>query len=164
VAALHARQGGHAIDYRAAMPEILAAEVGAGTEQPFDAVISLEVIEHVADTELFLGALAGLLAPDGALVMSTLNRTLKSLLLAKVGAEYVLRWLPVGTHDWGRFVTPAELGAGLGRRGIEVRDLSGVAYHPLGDCWRLGRDSDVNYMIYAARPGAGHRHPPAGDG
>jgi 2-polyprenyl-6-hydroxyphenyl methylase/3-demethylubiquinone-9 3-methyltransferase len=155
VAALHARRGGHAIDYRAVTPEILAAEVAAGSTDPFDAVISLEVIEHVADTHVFLGALAGLLAPDGALVMSTLNRTLKSLLLAKIGAEYVLRWLPVGTHDWGKFVKPAELRSGLEGHAIEIRDLCGVVYDPLGDSWRLGRDADVNYMIFAARPGTG---------
>ncbi len=155
VAALHARRGGHAIDYRAVMPEVMAAEVAAGSADPFDAVISLEVVEHVADTEIFLGALAGLVAPAGALVISTLNRTLKSLLFAKIGAEYVLRWLPVGTHDWGKFVKPAELRAGLDRHGLEIRDLSGVVYDPLGGSWRLGRDAEVNYMIYAARPREG---------
>ncbi|MBI4184197.1 MAG: bifunctional 2-polyprenyl-6-hydroxyphenol methylase/3-demethylubiquinol 3-O-methyltransferase UbiG [Proteobacteria bacterium] len=154
VAALHARQAGLAIAYRALAPEDLAAEVAAGSGAPFDAVVSLEVIEHVAEPDAFLAALGRLVRPGGALVLATLNRTLKSLLLAKIGAEYVLRWLPVGTHDWRRFVTPSELGEGLARHGLRLREVSGVVYSPMTDSWRLAGDADVNYMAYAVREAA----------
>ena len=147
-AAAHAAESGLAIDYRCAAVEDLAA---AG--ERFDAVLALEVIEHVADRELFLAACAAVCRPGGALVLATLNRTSKSYLFAVVGAEYVLRWLPRGTHDWRRFVRPSELAAGLRPAGVRIVDITGIAYDPLRDDWRLGRDVAVNYMVFGVKDG-----------
>lgn len=144
VAECHARGGDLGIRYRLAAPEDLLDE-GAR----FDVVLALEVIEHVADLDRFLLAAAELLRPDGAMVLSTINRTLKSLALAKVGAEYVLRWVPAGTHDWRKFVKPSELAASLRRAGLTVGDLRGLTYDPLRDTWALSPDLDVNYMAFA---------------
>ena len=146
VARLHAAESGLAIDYRSDSAEQLAA---AG--ERFDVVLALEVIEHVADVDAFLAACAGLLDERGLLVVATLNRTAKAFALAIVGAEYLLGWLPRGTHDWRRFVRPSELAAGLRRHGLGVTRLSGVAYSPLSDRWRLSGDVEVNYMMAAAR-------------
>jgi 2-polyprenyl-6-hydroxyphenyl methylase / 3-demethylubiquinone-9 3-methyltransferase len=147
VARAHALGMGLEIDYRTATAEELSA---AG--ERFDAVLALEVVEHVADRNLFLAAVAALVRPGGALIASTLNRTPKSFLLAIVGAEYVLRWLPRGTHRWDRFLRPSEFAADLRREGMEVRDLKGLVYEPLRDAWRIGRDLGVNYLVYAAKP------------
>ncbi len=147
IARTHAEQSGLAIDYRCAAAEDLAA---AG--ERFDAVLCLEVVEHVADIDAFLAAVAALVRPGGALIAATLNRTPQAFLLAIVGAEYVLRWLPRGTHSWRKFVRPSELAAALRQGGLEIGDLSGVAYNPLTDSWRIGRDLAVNYMCFAARP------------
>ena len=144
VAEIHAAQQEVDVRYRLAAPEDLVAE-GA----TFDAVISLEVVEHVADLDRFVGACAALMRPGGAIVLSTINRTLKSLALAKIGAEYVLRWLPVGTHDWRKFVKPSELAAVLRRHDLALTDLGGIVYDPLQRKWSLGRDLDVNYMALA---------------
>jgi 2-polyprenyl-6-hydroxyphenyl methylase/3-demethylubiquinone-9 3-methyltransferase len=146
VAAAHAGESGLAIDYRHAAVEDLA-EAG----ERFDVVLALEVVEHVADPDLFLAACGQVLKPGGALVLSTLNRTAKAFALAVVGAEYVLRWLPRGTHDWRKFMRPSELAAGLRRAGLDVVDLSGLAYNPLNDKWTLARDLDVNYMAFAVK-------------
>ncbi len=140
----HAELSGLEIDYRYATAEALVAE-GAS----FDAVVSLEVVEHVADLEAFLAAAVRLVRPGGGLVLATLNRTPKSFLFAIVGAEYLLRWLPQGTHDWRRFRRPSELSAILRRNAAQVEDVTGVAYNPLGDSWQLSRDLDVNYMLFA---------------
>ncbi|HEV7267704.1 MAG TPA: bifunctional 2-polyprenyl-6-hydroxyphenol methylase/3-demethylubiquinol 3-O-methyltransferase UbiG [Falsiroseomonas sp.] len=140
----HAAAGGLAITYRAGTPEELAAE-GAR----FDAVVALEVIEHVEDRAAFLAALAALVEPGGQVFLSTLNRTARSFLMAKVGAEYLLRLLPVGTHDWRMFVTPGELGAGLRRAGLRVTDLTGMCMDPLTGRWRESRDLGVNYLMAA---------------
>lgn len=145
-ARLHAEQGGLAIDYRIAAPEDLAAE-GAR----FDVVVALEVIEHVADRDAFLAAVAALTRPAGLVFLSTLNRTARSFLLAKVGAEYLLRLLPVGTHDWRAFVTPAELARALRRAGLAVTDSAGMTMQPLTGTWRESRDLSVNYLIAARR-------------
>ena len=145
----HAAAGGLDITYRDGTPEALAAE-GAR----FDAVVSLEVIEHVEDRAAFCAALAGLVKPEargGQVFLSTLNRTARSFLMAKVGAEYVLRLLPVGTHDWRMFVTPGELGAELRRAGLTVRDLAGMSMDPLTGRWRESRDLGVNYLVEARR-------------
>jgi 2-polyprenyl-6-hydroxyphenyl methylase/3-demethylubiquinone-9 3-methyltransferase len=146
VAEVHARRLDLDIDYRCALPEDLVLQ-----GRSFDVVLNMEVVEHVADLDAFLEASARLLEPGGAMVVATLNRTLKSLALAKIGAEYVLRWLPVGTHDWRKFVRPSELTAGLGRHGVDVLDLKGIAFNPLTDRWSLTRDVDVNYMVFGAK-------------
>jgi len=150
----HAAAGGLDIAYRDGTPEALAAE-GAR----FDAVVALEVIEHVEDRPAFCAALAALAGPAGVapegrggqVFLSTLNRTARSFLLAKVGAEYVLRMLPVGTHDWRMFVTPGELGAELRRAGLRVTDLAGMTMDPLTGRWRESRDLGVNYIVAAQR-------------
>ncbi|MFO7481019.1 bifunctional 2-polyprenyl-6-hydroxyphenol methylase/3-demethylubiquinol 3-O-methyltransferase UbiG [Oceanibaculum nanhaiense] len=143
----HAEAVGLEIDYRAATAESLVA---AG--ESFDAIISMEVLEHVADVDAFLAACRDLTRPGGALALSTLNRTPKSYLMAIVGAEYVLRWLPRGTHDWKKFIRPSELAAALRRQGLNLADLTGIEYSPLADRFSLGDDLGVNYLAFATRP------------
>ena len=143
-AATHAAGSGLALDYRCVTAEALADEGGA-----FDAILNMEVVEHVADLGGFLKSCAALLKPGGFMLVATLNRTLKSLALAKIGAEYVLRWLPAGTHDWNRFVKPADLQRLLEEAGLSVTRLQGVAFDPLRWDWRLSSDTDVNYMMVA---------------
>ena len=150
IAQAHADQSGLEIDYRHATAEDLAAEAGG---KGFDVVLNMEVVEHVADVAGFLATSAALVAPGGATVVATLNRTPKSFLLAIVGAEYVLRWLPRGTHDWRKFLRPSELAAHLRRAGMEIAEMTGVEYNPLTATWRLGRDLDVNYMVFATKDG-----------
>lgn len=145
-AATHATEQGLAIDYRATTAEDLAA----GGEQ-FDVILNMEVIEHVADRDLFLASCARLLKPGGIMFVATLNRTLKAWALAIVGAEYVLGWLPRGTHDWNKFVTPSELKTAAVASGLTVEDLTGLAYNPLSDVWRRSTDTDVNYVILVAK-------------
>jgi len=147
VARLHAERSELAIDYR-----VTAAEDLASTGARFDVVVALEIVEHVADLGVFVDACSALLAPGGVTVYSTINRTLKSLALAKIGAEYVLRWLPAGTHDWRKFVRPSELAAELRRNGLTVDEIAGVVYNPVNGKWTLGSDPDVNYMLRATRP------------
>ncbi len=132
---------GLALRYRVGTPEALLGE-----EARFDAVTALEVIEHVADPASFLRTLAGLVVPGGRVFVSTLNRTWRSALVAKLGAEYVLRLLPVGTHDWRRFVTPAELGAHARAAGLHPEAMAGMVLDPLAGGWREGRDLSVNYL------------------
>lgn len=146
VAAAHAQKSGLAIDYRA---ETIEALVGQG--RSFDIVLAMEVVEHVADVEAFVSACCAAVKPGGLLVMATLNRTLKSYALAIVGAEYILRWLPRGTHDWEKFVTPGELGDAIERSGLELGESTGVIYNPLTGRWAAARDMDVNYMLAAHR-------------
>jgi 2-polyprenyl-6-hydroxyphenyl methylase/3-demethylubiquinone-9 3-methyltransferase len=145
-ARLHAADAGLAIDYRATTAEALA-EAG----ERFDIVLAMEVVEHVADVNLFVALTGAMVKPGGLMVAATLNRTLKSFALAIVGAEYVLRWLPRGTHQWDKFVTPNELEIALERAGLRLIDETGVVYNPLADRWRLGSDMDVNYMVTAER-------------
>lgn len=145
IAGLHAQRMGLAIDYRCQAVEALA-ESGA---QRFDIILNMEVIEHVADTEGFMTASINLLKPGGMMVVATLNRTAKSYALAIVGAEYLLRWLPRGTHDWKRFLRPSELTRLIARAGGHVLALEGVTYNPLTDHWSLSRDLGVNYMALA---------------
>lgn len=146
VARLHAEQGGLAIDYRCTTAEALA---DAG--EAFDMVLAMEVIEHVTDVQLFLKRCAEMVKPDGLMVVATLNRTLKSFALAIVGAEYILGWLPRGTHQWDKFVTPNELEIAIELAGFKVGDQTGVLYNPLADRWQLTADTDVNYMVTATR-------------
>jgi 2-polyprenyl-6-hydroxyphenyl methylase/3-demethylubiquinone-9 3-methyltransferase len=114
-------------------------------------VLLLEVIEHVPDVPLFLKSVAPLVKPGGIMVVSTLNRTLKAYALAIIGAELILRWLPLGTHNWDRFVTPEELRGALKAAGLALSDTTGMVYNPLADEWRLARDTDVNYFATAVR-------------
>ena len=145
----HAAGQDLAIDYRPARVEDLAA-VDA---EAFDAVVCLEVVEHVPDPGAFLKTCANLMRPGGLMLLSTLNRTLKAYLLAIVGAEYILRWLPVGTHQWDRFITPGELARHLAAAGLATPTIEGLVYNPLADSWSMGRDTDVNYLAAAAKPG-----------
>jgi 2-polyprenyl-6-hydroxyphenyl methylase/3-demethylubiquinone-9 3-methyltransferase len=144
VARGHAHAMGLAIDYRTATVEELA-DRGAR----FDAVLALEVIEHVSDPEAFLKSCARLLNPGGAMAVATLNRTARSFLLAIVGAEYVLRWLPPGTHDWTRFIRPHELDGMLDAAGLGATARAGMVYSPLRDRWSLSDDTGVNYIVLA---------------
>ncbi len=146
VASLHAERSGLDIDYRCQLVEDLAQ-----TGERFDVVMTMEVVEHVADVDLFLRAAAHLVTPGGMLVGATLNRTLKSLALAKIGAEYVLRWLPRGTHDWRKFVKPSEFAEALRAGGLRVEDLKGMSFDPLMDEWHLSDDLSVNYMLRAVK-------------
>jgi 2-polyprenyl-6-hydroxyphenyl methylase / 3-demethylubiquinone-9 3-methyltransferase len=146
-ARLHAGDSGLTIDYRTDTAEVLA---DAG--ERFDIVLAMEVVEHVADVSLFVRRCAEMVKPGGLMIAATINRTLKSFALAIVGAEYVLRWLPRGTHRWDKFVTPNELEAVLARGGLRVIDERGVIYNILLDSWQLADDTDVNYMVAAERP------------
>jgi 2-polyprenyl-6-hydroxyphenyl methylase/3-demethylubiquinone-9 3-methyltransferase len=146
VAKLHAAGAGLAIDYRATTAEALG---DAG--ERFDIVLAMEVVEHVTDVNFFVKRCAEMVKPGGLMIAATLNRTLKSFALAIVGAEYVLRWLPRGTHQWDKFVTPNELEIALERGGLRVVEQSGVIYNLLADRWQLSRDMDVNYTMVAAR-------------
>jgi len=145
-ATVHAEESGLSIDYRATTAEDIAAG-----KPNFDAVVALEVVEHVAEVPLFLSSCAAMVKPGGALIMSTLNRTAKSYAMAIVGAEYILRWLPRGTHQWGKFIRPSELTEGIEATGLSVAHLTGVAYNPLKDDWHLSRDMAVNYMLFAEK-------------
>jgi 2-polyprenyl-6-hydroxyphenyl methylase/3-demethylubiquinone-9 3-methyltransferase len=144
----HAQAAGLDIAYREVAAEHLAAD-GAR----FDLVCAMEVVEHVADVPGFLATCAALVRPGGALVLSTLNRTLKSFALGIVTAEYILGWLPRGTHQWQRFLRPSEVARGLRARQLRIADLTGVTYDPLRDRFRLSTDTAVNYMLFAVRDG-----------
>ena len=146
IARLHAEQSRLDIEYLSDPAEDLAAQ-----GRTFDAVLAMEVVEHVADVDVFLAAIADMTKPGGMTVVATLNRTLKSLALAKIGAEYVLRWLPRGTHDWRKFLKPSEVALPLRRGGLHVDEVKGVSYVPLVDEWRLSDDPSVNYMVRASR-------------
>ena len=146
IAAAHAASSGLAIDYRRAGAEELAAEKLA-----FDVVLSLEVVEHTADPEAFIAACAKLVKPGGLLFVGTINKTLKSFALAKLAAEYILRWVPYGTHDWNRFLEPRRLCAMLEDAGLSALKTQGFMFDPLSWDWRLSGDTDVNYIVAAAR-------------
>lgn len=146
VARIHAAESGLAIDYRATTAEALA-EAG----ETFDVVLNMEVVEHVSDIGLFLSACTSMVKPGGLMFVATINRTLKAFGLAIVGAEYVLGWLPRGTHRYEKLVRPTELENALHSGGLTIADRVGVSYNPLTDEWRRSRDMDVNYMILAAK-------------
>ena len=149
IASLHAEESGVPVDYRATTAEDLA-----DSGERFDVVMAMEVVEHVADVDLFLRRSAEMVKPGGLMCAATLNRTKRSFALAIVGAEYVLGWLPRGTHDWNRFVTPDELQAALEAGGLNVIDREGVIFNPLADEWRRSGDTAVNYVMLAERPAA----------
>jgi 2-polyprenyl-6-hydroxyphenyl methylase / 3-demethylubiquinone-9 3-methyltransferase len=147
VATLHAEKQGLAIDYRRGTAEALAA---SGAQ--FDIVLALEIVEHVADVELFLKSCGQMVKPGGLLFLSTLNRTAKAWALAIAGGEYILRWLPRGTHDWKKFLKPSEVVNGLDAAGIAAQEIVGVVYSPLSRAWSLSKsDLDVNYMLYGTK-------------
>lgn len=144
IAAAHA--GDVAVDYRATTAERLAAD-----GEVFDVVLNMEVVEHVADLRSYLGACAKLVRPGGLMFVATLNKTLKSLALAKIGAEYILGWLPRGTHDWSRFIDPAKLRSMLEDSSLNILKIQGVSFDPLAWDWRLSSDVGVNYMVVVER-------------
>lgn len=145
VASLHAQQAGLEIDYRATSPEAMGDDA-----ESFDVVLALEIVEHVSDIPAFVQACSRLVKPGGMMVWSTINRTPKSYALAIVGAEYVLRWLPVGTHQWQKFVRPSELGVQLQAQGLTLSHMTGMVMNPLTFQWRLNeKDVSVNYLLCA---------------
>jgi 2-polyprenyl-6-hydroxyphenyl methylase/3-demethylubiquinone-9 3-methyltransferase len=135
------------LTYRGSTAEELAAE-----KLSFDAVLNMEVVEHVADVPAFLHTAASLVRPGGLMFVATINKTLKSLALAKIGAEYVLRWLPVGTHDWNRFIAPQDLQRMLEQAGMHHVRRQGITFDPLSWVWRQSADVDVNYVMVVGRP------------
>lgn len=147
IARIHAEQSGLDIDYQATTSEALAAR-----GKTFDVVLNMEVVEHVDNVPLYMKSCADLVKPGGLMFTATINRTARAFALAVVGAEYVLGWLPKGTHDWKKFLTPDEIGSLISRNGLRVTDQTGVVYHPIGDEWRRSRDMGINYMMLAARP------------
>jgi 2-polyprenyl-6-hydroxyphenyl methylase / 3-demethylubiquinone-9 3-methyltransferase len=149
-ASAHAAEQGLAIDYRASTAEALL-EAG---EPPFDVILNMEVIEHVADPAAYLQDCARLLKPGGLMIVATLNRTLKALALAKIGAEYILRWLPVGAHDWNKFLKPDEIRDFLAQEPVVVDGPYGVVFNPLTGRWTESADTDVNYMMTVVRDAA----------
>ena len=148
IEAAKAHAGGARLDivYRAETAEALAT-----SSAQFDCVLLLEVVEHVPDVPAFLKEVAPLVKQGGIMIVSTINRTLKAYALAIVGAEIILRWLPLGTHNWDRFVTPEELRRALKDARLKLSDVTGMVYKPLADEWRLARDTDVNYFAAAVR-------------
>ncbi len=141
IAAHHAEENNVDVQYRHVTAEHLVEE-GA----QFDFIINMEVLEHVADISLFLNATHSLLKPGGIMLFSTLNRTIKSYMTAIVGAEYILRWLPKGTHHWNKFIKPSELHRALTQQKFHVQDMEGMIYNPINDQWRLGHDLAINYL------------------
>ena len=146
IAARHAEVSGLPIAYRAVTAEQLAAE-----RAQFDVVLNMEVVEHVADVAGYLRDSAALVAPGGLMFVATINQTLKSLALAKIGAEYILRWVPAGTHDWNRFLSPEDLEKFVTAAGLSVVRRQGIVFDPIGWNWRLSSDMDVNYVLVAQR-------------
>lgn len=146
IARLHAEQSMLEIDYRATTAEALAA-----SGERFDLVLNMEVVEHVDNVPLYIKSCAELVAPGGLLLTSTINRTLRAYGLAIVAAEQVLRWLPPGTHDYARFLTPEEISALVSRNGLRVVEKTGVVFHPLANEWRRSTDTGVNYMVLAEK-------------
>ncbi|MEO0548577.1 MAG: bifunctional 2-polyprenyl-6-hydroxyphenol methylase/3-demethylubiquinol 3-O-methyltransferase UbiG [Pseudomonadota bacterium] len=144
----HAKEGGLKIDYRAGTVEGLLE----ASEPPFDVVLNLEVVEHVADPQQFLIDCAALVKPGGLTIIATLNRTPKAFALAIVGAEYVLGWLPRGTHEFEKFLRPSEIEGAVKQAGLVADPTQGVSFNPLMNAWRLSSDDKVNYMMVARRP------------
>lgn len=147
VARLHAAESRVSIDYRASTAEELA---DAG--ETFDVILNMEVVEHVADVDFFVDKCAQMVRPGGIMFVATINRTLKALGLAIFGAEYVLRWLPRGTHEYSKLVRPDELEKALNAADMHIIDRTGVSYNPMADRWQRSRDLDVNYMVLAQKP------------
>lgn len=147
IAKSHAEQSRLSIEYLSTTVESLAQE-----EKKYDAVFAMEIIEHVAEIPSFIAACRQVLKPGGVLFMSTLNRTFRAYLLAIIGAEYLLRWLPKGTHEWSRFMTPAELTQLLYANHLSVQEIKGIVFQPLRRKWQLSHDCSVNYVLHATAP------------
>ena len=145
IARIHAEQMGIKVTYLPCPVEALPKS------ELFDVVLAMEIVEHVADLDLFLWEAVKRVKPGGLLFVATLNRTLKSYAFAILGAEYLLRWLPIGTHEWQKFVRPSELAAALRKSGMTLRDMRGVTFAPFQNRWSLSKDLDVNYMLVAER-------------
>lgn len=139
IAKIHAEKSGLKIDYKVGVAEEI-------TDQ-FDVVLALEIIEHVADVEKFISSCAKLIKPNGLLFIATINRNLKSLLLAKFVTEYILKWLPAGTHDWRKFLKPSEINLIAERYGLTLQQLRGFSYNPVKDEWKESSDINVNYIM-----------------
>lgn len=148
-ASIHAQEQGLEIDYRHTTAEALAQ---AGEQ--FDVILNMEVIEHVADTQVFMTECAACLKPGGLMIVATLNRTARAFALAIVGAEYVLGWLPRGTHEWSKFITPDEMHQMMVKSGLTPGELTGVSFNPLADKWSMSRDTAVNYTQTATKQSA----------
>lgn len=146
VARWHAAQSEVSVDYRHCLAEQLVE-----TDERFDVVLNTEVVEHVADVDRLLTDCAQLVKPGGLMIVGTLNRTVRSFVLAIVGAEYILRWLPKGTHDWRRFLQPKEISTPLHRYGLETQETVGVVYSPFSDEWRLSDNTSANYLLTAEK-------------
>ncbi len=146
-ARLHARETGLSIDYRATTAEALAA-----SGERFDAVFAMEIVEHVADLRLFMDACASLVKPGGLLFVATINRTMRSFALAIVAAEYILGWLPRGSHDWNKLVRPDELASHFARAHLRKIAETGVVFDPFSGTWRRADDMAINYILAAAKP------------
>jgi 2-polyprenyl-6-hydroxyphenyl methylase/3-demethylubiquinone-9 3-methyltransferase len=146
-AAAHARVTNNTAIYRCATAERIAGE-----KHSFNVVLAMEIVEHVADRRHFVENCATLLEPGGLLFVATIARTLKALALAKFGAEYLLNWIPRGTHDWNKFVSPRALSNEVEGAGLSVLDIRGLSFDPLGWRWRLSSDTGVNYMLSATKP------------
>jgi 2-polyprenyl-6-hydroxyphenyl methylase/3-demethylubiquinone-9 3-methyltransferase len=146
IAISHAHMMSLSIDYKTLLPEDLAEKGPV-----YDVLINMEVIEHVADIEIFMAACAKLLKPGGLILGATLNRTLKSLVLAKIVAEYILRWIPTGTHDWRKFVRPSEFCYHMRNNGLDVLDITGMQFNLLDDDWNFSKDLNINYFITAEK-------------
>ena len=142
VAKIHAEKSGLKIDYQCITAEDLASQ-----NQQFDVVLALEIIEHVADVEKFIEACATLVKPGGLIFIATLNRTAKSLLMAKFGVEYILRWLPIGTHDWRKFLKPSEIENIAKNQQIQLQKIQGFSYNLLKDQWSFSADLSINYCL-----------------
>lgn len=147
IASTHAAQTGVAVDYRAVTAEQLAAE-----GEKFDIILNMEVVEHVSDVDFFITTCASMVKPGGMMFVATINRTMKAMALAIIGAERVLRWLPKGTHQYEKLVRPEELEKPLTASGMQIDERTGVFFNPLMNQWNLSKDMDVNYMMLATRP------------
>ncbi len=141
VASIHAEKSNLNIDYKTTTAEDLAAE-----NKKYDVVFALEIIEHVADVDNFIKSCALLLKPNGILFVATMNRTLKSLAFAKIAAEYILKWLPIGTHDWKKFLKPSEICFYTNKNNLNLKNLTGFSYNIFTDEWKIGENLDVNYI------------------
>jgi len=147
IAALHAEQSGLDIDYQATSAEALAED-----KKQFDVVLNMEVVEHVDNVPLYLKSSAALVKPGGLMFLATINRTARAYALAIIGAEYILNWLPRGTHSFKKFLTPDELTAQLRQNRMQIKARTGVSFSPLRDEWRTSRDMGINYMLLAEKP------------